>query len=105
MRIIKDFKLDQIPLWAAILAVTTPEDYNMERIIIASNLDDLDKDENFIVVYGGHCCCYDFNDIEWDATTYTEMELCKLMQGWRETGGSLEKEVARLMINYLYQCE
>lgn len=53
---------------------TTPNDYEMERIIILENMNGLD-DEGYIVLEGGHCSCYDFDEVEWFGTSYTTQEL------------------------------
>lgn len=56
-----------------VVAVTSEPDYEMHRqILIEINFD------KFIVIDGGHCSCYGFDETEWEAIEYTESELSKL---------------------------
>jgi hypothetical protein len=55
-----------------ICAYTTDPDYEMSRYIL---LEDCSVCNGYIVVEGGHCSCYGFDETEWDAISYTADEL------------------------------
>lgn len=56
-----------------VTADTTPPDYEMSRRILL----ELSYDE-YVILEGHHCSCYDFDDTEWEAIEYTRDELKKL---------------------------
>ncbi len=63
-----------------LFAATSERDYEMSRVILA------DTGNEFTVLYGGHCSCYGFDEVEWDATEYTELELEVLAPTWAAEG-------------------
>ena len=68
-----DYKTLVIEPSNILFASTSDPDYEMDRIILLDN-----GCEEYIVVEGGHCSCYDFDETEWYATGYTKDELKKL---------------------------
>lgn len=60
-----------------VFSYTTPEDYYMDRIIMLEDIENLECG-TYLLLEGGHCSCYDFDDTEWCATVYTKDELKKL---------------------------
>jgi hypothetical protein len=56
-----------------VIACTSEPDYEMNRQILLEN-----GFENFIVLEGYHCSCYDFDDTEWEAIEYIRDELKNL---------------------------
>lgn len=70
---------DKIKIHNIVYAITSKPDYNMDRLLLLENLEDLKYDE-FVIVEGGHCSCYDFDDTKWEGTKYTKEELLKLAE-------------------------
>jgi hypothetical protein len=69
-------KLDLQP-YNIVVAKTSMPDYEMSRKILLEKLEGLEYGE-YVLLEGGHCSCYDFDETEWDATVYTTEELTKL---------------------------
>jgi hypothetical protein len=68
-----DYKTLDVKLHDILCAYTTDPDYDMYRFIL------LEKGyDSYIVVEGGHCNCYDFDETEWEAIEYTRDELKSL---------------------------
>lgn len=63
-----------------VAAKTSPIDYEMDRQILLQDVAGLDysQGEEFLLLDGSHCSCYDFDETTWDATAYTAEELSKL---------------------------
>jgi len=68
-----DYKTLKIEPSNILFASTSDPDYEMNRIILLE-----DGYDEFVVVEGGHCSCYGFDETEWYATGYTGEELKKL---------------------------
>jgi hypothetical protein len=60
-----------------VVADTSEPDYEMSRRILLEELKGLNYGE-YVLLEGGHCSCYDFDETEWDATIYTDEELSTL---------------------------
>lgn len=56
---------------------TSERDYEMNRIIILVEVEGLNYGDR-LVLDGGHCSCYDFDETAWDAIVYTREEFAKL---------------------------
>lgn len=86
-----------IKLHNILFATTTKIDYEMQRLILLKDMPDTKYDE-FVLVEGGHCSCYDFDDTEWSCTKLTKSELNKLleMDGYL----SLRKELKDFLWRY-----
>lgn len=56
-----------------IVACTSEIDYEMDRVMLINGIDGLNGE--YLVLYGGHCSCFDFDETEWNATAYTKREL------------------------------
>lgn len=69
--LVENIKAHQI-----LFAITSEPDYEMDRTIV------LEVRDVFIIIQGGHCSCYDFDEIEWGATEYTGKELSKVIEQW-----------------------
>ena len=70
----KDIKLHNI-----LFATTSTEDYEMSRLILLERMPDTDYDE-YVLIEGWHCSCYEFDDTEWEAIIFSREELNKLTQ-------------------------
>ena len=62
-----DFKTVKVDASTILFASTSDPDYEMNRIMLVEN-----GYCNYIIVEGGHCSCYGFDETEWDAIEYTE---------------------------------
>lgn len=60
-----------------VFAWTSEPDYEMDRIMVLNNIEGIERDE-YLVLGGGHCSCYDFDETSWDGTVYTKQELQSL---------------------------
>jgi hypothetical protein len=78
MKQTNNFDLNTIQPHEIIFALTSPTDYEMERLIFAEQ----DSDE-YLIVNGYHFSCFDFDSTEWEATELTESELEKLISRWK----------------------
>lgn len=68
------FKKEGIKPHQILVAITSEPDYEMDRKILLTGIDGLKYDE-YLLLYGGHCSCYDFDETDWDGTIYTLEEL------------------------------
>lgn len=68
---------DAIRTWRIICAAQSEPDYSEDRQILIYAGDGTWDDE-YMVLDGGHCSCYDWDDVEFDAVKYTSDELDKL---------------------------
>ena len=60
-----------------VIVYTSPIDYEMQRYCLLEDIKGLDYDE-YVIVEGGHCSCYDFDETEWEYFKYDKEELKKL---------------------------
>lgn len=58
---------------------TSEQYYEMQRIIIITGIDGLQYDE-YLVLEGGHCSCYDFDETDWDGVVWERAEFRKLAE-------------------------
>ena len=70
---------DDIKLSNILFTYTTEVDYSMERILLLEDMPNTDYDE-YVLVEGYHCSCYDFDESKWEGTLYTREELNKLLK-------------------------
>ena len=97
-----NLKTSDVKFHNIVIAVTSEPDYEMNRWILLEDLEDLKYGE-YVVVEGGHCSCYDFDDTQWHAMKYSKEELIKLAElrisenHWYKE----EKEFYKLVIDYL----
>jgi len=69
-----------IDTWRIICAAQSEPDYSEDRQILlyGGEAGDYHGDGPFVVLDGGHCSCYDWEEVEWYATEYTYDELMTL---------------------------
>lgn len=97
-----DLKKEDIKLHNIIIANTSEPDYEMSRWLLLEGLPNLKYNE-YVIVEGGHCSCYDFDETIWDAMKYSEEELVKIANDRVSTNHwySAEKEFYRNVLEYL----
>lgn len=61
-----------------VFAWTSEPDYEMNRIMVLNNIEGIDEWDEYLVLEGGHCSCYDFDETSWYGTVYTKQELQSL---------------------------
>ena len=98
MKKIKDFNLSQVPNWQIVFVVSSDKDYEMQRHIYVEGYPNYD---DCTIIEGSHCSCYDFDDTEWEAITYTQDELITIMKNWYKNGYGTERVIAPMILKYL----
>jgi len=78
-----------IDTWRIICAAQSEPDYSEDRQILlyGGEAGDYHGNGPFIVLDGGHCSCYDWEDVEWYATEYTLEELLTLARSKADGSG------------------
>ena len=82
MEIVNYKSLQEVTLHEILFAVTSEIDYEMDRLILLEHRENFDK--QYILIEGGHCSCYDFDDTQWEGLIMTEEELEKLLENVSE---------------------
>ena len=79
--------------WRIVCAAQSQPDYSEDRQILLYGGDEGDYHNGgpFIVLDGGHCSCYDWEEVEWFATEYTRDELVTLARSKADGGGCYSK--------------
>ena len=97
-----DLKKENVKFHNIVIAVTTKPDYEMDRYLLLEDLKDLEHGE-FVIVEGGHCSCYDFDETQWDAIKYTKEELIKIAKDrvLNNCWHSEEKQFYKLVLEYI----
>jgi len=97
MKRIKNFEINEIPIWKIVAVATSDPDYEMDRTIFVEHYPDYG---DYCIIKGFHCSCYSFDDTDWEATQYTRQQLIKLAKSWlgHEYGFDSEKLIAPLII-------
>ena len=79
--------------WRIVCAAQSEPDYSEDRQILLYGGDEGDYHGNgpFILLDGGHCSCYDWEEVEWDATEYDYDELVTLAKSKADGKGCYYK--------------
>lgn len=69
-----------IATWRIVCASQSEPNWSEERYILIYAGDDPRTycGEGYILLEGGHCSCYDWDEVDWSAVKYTAAELKKL---------------------------
>lgn len=96
----KNINLNQIDIKPhnIVFTGTSGRDYEMQRIILLEDIDGLDHDE-YLLLEGGHCSCYGFDETSWQATIYKLDELCKLAESHKDSDYEIT-EFWRMILKY-----
>ena len=70
----------------------------MDRTILVEDYPDYGE---YTIISGGHCSCYGFDEVEWDAIQYSMDEVIKLAEGWLKNGYGSERIIAPLIKGFL----
>ena len=70
-------KNNKIELHNILFTYTSEIDYEMSRHILLESVEGINYNE-YLILEGYHCSCYDFDETDWTGTVYTEEELKKL---------------------------
>lgn len=73
------FKKEGIKPHQILVAITSEPDYEMDRKILLTDVEGIEFGE-YLLLEGGHCSCYDFDETDWVGTVYTKEELIKLAE-------------------------
>ena len=98
MEMENNFDLRRIPPHNILFVVTSERDYDMSRIILA---EDTPNFGDYVLIDGGHCSCYGFDETSWDAMFLNADELEKVLTGWIDHGLDLERRMADLAIGHV----
>lgn len=96
MKDIKNVNVSEIPFSNIVFAVTSIDDYNMNR---AYYVEDWPEYGDYTIVQGSHCSCYGFDETTWDVTVYTHEEIKKVMEGWKTSYSGVEVALSTLYFN------
>lgn len=77
-----------------LVAITSEPNYEMDRKMLLENIEGLKWDE-YLILEGFHCSCYDFDDTDWSGTIYNKEELSKLAKADYNKDDVFWKEVLR----------
>ena len=92
-----EIKNKQIELHNVLFTVTSEQDYEMGRLLILENMPDTAYNE-YVLVEGYHCSCYDFNDTKWESTLLSKEELLKILD--KDAWGGLRKAAKIFLKEY-----
>lgn len=67
-----------IKTWRIICAAQSEPYFSEDRQILLYAEDEPRSWGEYMLLDGGHCSCYDWDEVSWDATVYTREELEKL---------------------------
>lgn len=95
---LKEFESNNIPIASVAFAFTEEYDYSATRTLF---LVAYPNNNEYTLVEGGHCSCYGFDEVEWEAIVYTEEELLKVLRGWMNDPDSNTYKVAKMIVEYM----
>lgn len=86
---------ETIEPWRIICAAQSEPDYSEERymLIYAGDRSDDYYGKGYILLKGWHCSCYDWPEVDWDATHYEEDELLKIADMRKRRRGLMSYDI------------
>lgn len=83
----------EIETWRIVCAAQSEPNYSEDKQILlyGGNEGDYHGNGPFIVLDGGHCSCYDWEEVEWYATEYTRDEILRLAKSKTDGDGCYTK--------------
>lgn len=91
-----NIKGKKIELHNILFATTSERDYEMERLLLLKGMPDTEYDE-YVLVEGGHCSCYDFDETEWDCVKIKDDKLNKIL---KQNNWGLRNRLKDFLKNY-----
>ncbi|GAA0071758.1 hypothetical protein UT300003_32830 [Clostridium sardiniense] len=88
------FKREGIKPHQILVTITSEPDYEMYKNVLLADIEGLECDE-YLLLNGYHCSCYDFDETDWEGTVYTSEELKKLAQADYNKNNLFWKEVLK----------
>ncbi|WP_252251192.1 hypothetical protein [Clostridium sp. VAP52] len=83
-----------------LIATTSYPDYEMYRYILLN--EGVGKGvelEEYLLLEGFHCSCYDFDETDWNGTVYTKEELIKLSDAKYNKDSIFWKQVREQLVS------
>lgn len=71
--------------WRIICASQSEPGYSEDRWMLIYGGEEI-WDDVYVVLEGGHCSCYDWQEVQWDAVEYTRDELVQLAMNNSRSG-------------------
>ena len=75
-----------IKTWRIVCAAQSEPNYSESRQILIYAGDGA-RDDRYMLLDGGHCSCFGWEDVSWDAVEYTEEELLSLARSKKDGAG------------------
>lgn len=88
------FKKEGFKPHQILVTITSEPDYEMNKRMLLTDISGLEYGE-YLILEGGHCSCYDFDETDWDGTIYEENELRKIAQAEYNKDDIFWKEVLK----------
>lgn len=88
-----NIKGKMIQLHNIVFATTSEPDWEMSRLMLLEDMPDTEYRE-YVLVEGGHCSCYGFDETEWDCTQLTTEELKTIL---KDNDWGLRKQLKRFL--------
>lgn len=81
MKKIENFNVNSIKALEILFASTSDPEYEMDRVILLDRGIKVDEVwHEYILIDGGHCSCFGFEEVEWTVIAYTREELKRLAE-------------------------
>lgn len=80
-----------IKTWRIICAAQSEPDYSEDRQVLIYAGENTWDDE-YMLLDGGHCSCFDWDEVDWNATVYSREELEALARSKADGGCYYESE-------------
>lgn len=82
-----------IETWRIVCAAQSEPNYGEDRQILlyGGDRDGYHNGGPFVLLDGGHCSCFDWEDVEWDATEYDRDEVLALARSKADGEGCYSK--------------
>ena len=90
---IYNIKDKKVQLHNIVCAITSEPDWEMSRLILLEDMPNTEYGE-YVLIEGGHCSCYGFDDTEWDCIQLTEDELKTIL---KDNCYGLRREVKEIL--------
>lgn len=90
-----------IPISDIILSYTQDDGYESQRNFLLETYGNSKVGEDYIIIEGSHCSCYDFDDTYWEFTAYNHDELIKIAKSRAEDSSYWNPTFWKMVLKYL----